>query len=320
MTRACLGVLFLLLQVGCTVASKQAQPVVPSVSYHQHIVSPAAARVWEIAPVTAEDLIAQLDSAGIRRAVLLSVAYLYGDPRRQIPDHYPLVRAENDWLAREVRRFPERLTGFCGFNPLESYAVEELDRCVTVLHLRGLKFHMGNSGVDFRNPQHVERVRQVFAAANAHRMPIVVHLRTRNPGYGGADAEIFLGQVLPAAPDIVVQIAHLGGAGPGYPAHADEAMAVFAKAVAAGDPRTRNLYFDVTTNVTAQTTAENAALIVSRIRQVGVQRVLFGADLATGQPGGNPQPREAWAAFREKLPLSEPELRAIAANVPPYMR
>src|SRR6185436_11824213 len=100
-------------------------------------------------------------------------------------------------------------------------------------------------------------------------------------------------------------IAHLGGAGPGYPPHADEAMAVFAKAVAASDPRTRNLYFDVTTNVTAQTTAENAALIVSRIRQVGVRRVLFGADLATGLPGGNPQPREAWAAFRERLPLSE---------------
>jgi predicted TIM-barrel fold metal-dependent hydrolase len=273
-----------------------------------------------LAPFDAEGLIAQLDAAGIRRAVVLSVGYLYGDPRRQIPDHYPLVRAENDWLAQQVRRYPDRLTGFCGFNPLETYALVEMDRCATVLHLRGLKFHMGNSGVDFRNPQHVERVRQVFAAANARRLPVVVHLRTRNPAYGRADAEIFLAQVLPAAPDVVVQVAHLAGAGPGYPAHADEAMAVFAEAIAAGDSRTRNLYFDATTNVTTKTTAENAALIVSRIRQVGVQRVLFGADLATGLPGGNPQPREAWTTFRTMLPLTDAELGAIAANVPPYMR
>ena len=62
-------------------------------------------------------------------------------------------------------------------------------------------------------------------------------------------------------------------------------MAVFAEAAERGDPRLRNLYFDVATNVTAQTTAEEAALIAKRIRQVGVQHVLYGSDLMP--PGGS---------------------------------
>jgi hypothetical protein len=36
-------------------------------------------------------------------------------------------------------------------------------------------------------------------------------------------------------------------------------------------------------------------------------------------PGGNPPPREHWKAVR-RLPLTDAELRVIAANVPPYMR
>ena len=58
-----------------------------------------------------------------------------------------------------------------------------------------------------------------------------------------------------------------------------------------------------------------AALLATRMRQIGVQRILFGSDGATG---GNAPPREAWAAFRT-LPLTEGEFRTIAMNVPPYL-
>ena len=89
-----------------------------------------------------------------------------------------------------------------------------------------------------------------------------------NIPYGREDATIFLEQVLPAAPDVVVQLAHLAGAGPGYPASADAAMQVYAEAIVNNDTRTRNVYFDITTAVTTDTTADNAALIASRIRQM----------------------------------------------------
>ena len=41
----------------------------------------------------------------------------------------------------------------------------------------GLKLHFGNSDVDLDSPQHVTRLREVFHAANAYHMAIVVHMR-----------------------------------------------------------------------------------------------------------------------------------------------
>jgi hypothetical protein len=83
-------------------------------------------------------------------------------------------------------------------------------------------------------------------------------------------ARAFLEQLLPAAPDILVQVAHLAGTGPGYDdPPADSVMAVLARAVEKGDPRTRRLWFDVATVVDRNITAAQAALVAKRIRQVG---------------------------------------------------
>ena len=73
--------------------------------------------------------------------------------------------------------------------------------------------NFGDSGVDFHDAGHVEKVRRLFAAANQHRMALIVHLE---PGrfYGPAEVEIFLDQIASAAPDVVIQIAHLAGNGP----------------------------------------------------------------------------------------------------------
>jgi predicted TIM-barrel fold metal-dependent hydrolase len=269
-------------------------------------------------PVTADDLIALMDAAGIQRALVLSVAYWYGSPRRQIENEYEKVRADNDWTAQQASRFPERLRAFCGFNPLKDYALAELERCAKHPHIRGLKFHFGNSRIDLRDARQVEQVRRVFRAANERRLPIVVHLRNFAVPYGRQYAEIFLRQILPAAPDIPVQIAHLAGTGPGYEdPPSDEALAVFAEAIAAGNPQTKNLYFDITTLVNLNISVEKSKLLAERIRQLGVRRVLYGSDLAVG---GNLPPRQSWALFRGLLPLTEQEFTTIANNVAPYMR
>jgi hypothetical protein len=75
-----------------------------------------------------------------------------------------------------------------------------------------LELHFGNSDVDLDDAQHIARLRDVFQASNTNRMAIVVHMRssvTRQRPYGAAQARMFLGRVLPAAPDVPVQIAHL---------------------------------------------------------------------------------------------------------------
>jgi uncharacterized protein len=272
-------------------------------------------------PITARDVVALLDSAGIRRAVLLSVAYIYGSPARSVPDEYAKVRAENDWNAAQAARYPGRLRAFCGFNPLKNYALAELARCARDPRLRhGIKLHFGNSDVQLENPDHIQQLRRVFRAANRHRMAIVVHLRasiSRNRSYGPVQARAFLEQLLPAAPDVPVQVAHLAGSGPGYDdPPVDSVMAVLAEAVERRDRRTRRLWFDVATVVNQNISPATAALVAKRIRQVGVNRVLYGSDAAVGD---NLRPREGWAAFR-KLPLTEAEFERIARNVAPYLR
>jgi uncharacterized protein len=271
--------------------------------------------------IAARDVVALLDDAGIRRALVLSGAYLYGSPRRSVEDEHDRVRAENDWTAAQAALYPDRLRAFCSVNPLKGYALDELARCAGSPQLHhGVKLHFGNSDVQLHLPAHLEQLRRLFRAANEHRMAILVHLRaslSRGRPYGAPEARLFLERLLPLVPDSLVQVAHLAGTGPGYSdPPADRAMAVLAEAVQQGDPRTGRLWFDVATVVTPTLPAESAVLVARRIREVGVERVLYGSDAAAGD---NLRPREGWAAFRG-LPLTEEELARIAANVAPYLR
>ena len=294
-----------------------AQTGPPAVAAHQHLISPATAALWGEQPFTAKDLIAQLDTAGIRRGVVLSVAYTFADERKHVADEQAKVEAENNWTSNQVSLYPDRLVAFCSVNPLSTYAHAEIERCRHLPHTIGLKLHFGNSGVSLRNPTHLARMIEVFRTADRDHLPIVVHMRTRtDQPYGREDAELFLNKLLPAAPHITVQIAHLAGAGPGYPDWADEAMAVFANAIAAHDPRTRHVIFDVTTVVTTDTAVDNAALIATRLRQVGLTRVYFGTDLSIH---GNPPPAEQWQTILAKLPLTPAEFATLQHNVTPYL-
>lgn len=300
--------------------------VAPTADYHQHVFSPVIAKLLNPSSsgpqqLTAGDVVALLDTAGIRRGLLLSVAYMYGSPTRTVEDEYAKVRAENDWTGTQAALYPQRLLAFCSFNPLKEYALTELERCAKDPNLKhGLKLHFGNSDVQLENPEHLEQLRRVFRAANQHRMAIVIHMRasiSRKRPYGAAQARLFLEQLLPLAANIHVQVAHLAGTGPGYDdPPSDEALAVLAAAVERRDPRTRRLWFDVASCVDLNISPANAALVAKRVRQIGVKRILYGSDAAAGD---NLRPRESWAAFR-RLPLTESEFKQIARNVTPYLR
>jgi predicted TIM-barrel fold metal-dependent hydrolase len=317
----------LFLTASMLAGAARAQVPAPIGDWHQHVFSAQdialAGPDSGLQPLDAKDVVALLDAAGIRKATLLSIAYMYGKPGRQLDDEPGKVRAENDWTAAQAARYPDRLVAFCSFNPLKEYALQELERCAggpkgAPGMARGIKLHFGNSDVQLDDPAHVARLREVFAAANAAKLAIVVHMRAsigKGRPYGARQARIFVEQVLPAAPDVPVQVAHFAGTGPGYDdPPAREAMAELAASVARHDPRTRNLWFDVASIVDRDIEPELAKLVADTIRRVGVDRVLYGTDSAQG---GNLRPRESWEAFR-KLPLTDAEFTRIARNVPPY--
>ncbi len=292
------------------------------VDYHQHLFSPeAGARAiprWH--GIDADTLIADLDAAGISRAVILSTAYGFANPNKPpVADEHAHVMAENDWTSAQVAKYPNRLLGFCSVNPLTDYAVEEIARCAKDPNLRtGLKLHFGNSDVNVDNPDHLARVRRVFHAANEHHMAIVVHMHAnidhKRP-YGAREARIFLEKLLPEAPDVVVQIAHLAGGG-GYDDPAtDAALAVFIKGIQRQDRRMKNVYFDVCGIALSGRWEKKADLVVRRIRQIGTSRLLYGSDAAVA---GN-LPKDALDNWR-RLPLTQEEFRQIENNVAPYLQ
>jgi predicted TIM-barrel fold metal-dependent hydrolase len=249
-------------------------------------------------------------------------------PGREPQNEYEKVKEENDWVGAQAALYPSRLVAFCGFNPLKDYALTELARCAKNPNTRrGIKLHFGNSDVQMENPEHMEKLKAVFRAANANRMAIVVHMRASislDRPYGPEQARAFLEHLLPLATDVTVQIAHLGGSGPGFDdPKADAFMDALVEGLNGRDSQIRNpksairnrenLWFDITTSAHPTNSPARSALLLKRIRQIGVKRILYGTDAALG---GNLKPRESWAEVT-KLGLTPTSLRRSLAIAHP---
>ena len=345
-----LVVVFMLLMSGCAAAGSNESAalrttplprdkIVPLVDHHQHLASAGTVAMVNsrmpagsapIEPITAERIIALLDAAGIGRAVVLSGAFTFGgysfDPQRSTRTADELaasVRAENEWTLTQVALYPRRLFAFCSFHPQAESALAELRWCADQKGFIGLKLHLEESDIDLTNENHAEAVRRIFAEANRLRMPIVIHPGNNRVNRVAA-TKVFLTRILPAAPDVPVQIAHLHGGGRTSDAALD-ALALYADAVASGDRVARNLLFDMTDIVrnTPKAAPDSApdspavARIVELMRRIGMNRILYGSVPAVF---GRLAPREAWAEFKRVMPLTDAEVARIAANVAPYLR
>lgn len=80
---------------------------------------------------TAEDMVRQMDRAGIRCCIASSHASISAD-----------YRLGNDQMLRAMREFPGRIFGYCGVNPnyLAAELRDELSRCMEA-GMAGIKLH-----------------------------------------------------------------------------------------------------------------------------------------------------------------------------------
>jgi predicted TIM-barrel fold metal-dependent hydrolase len=264
--------------------------------------------------ITADKLIEVMDDAGIKYGVVHSVGYWFGNLNREIPDRQANMMAENDWTVAQTAKYPGRLIPFCGVNPLADYALAEIKRCDAMPQVRGMKIHFANASINPANPEHVAKLRQFFRASNDAGLAIMAHIR--------GPVEPIIDQLLPEAPDVPIQIAHMAS---GW-----QNANKFADAIAAGKPGTRNLYFDWTQALGIEghwkhgsplavpnSTPEARANAANTMRRLGLGRILYGTDMPLSW---NPSPREWWRKTILTLPLSDSEIRDIADNVPPYIR
>lgn len=166
-------------------------------------------------PLTIEDLLADMDAAGIRHGWLMSTAYLAHSPMMVPPEPkaHEIMMSANDFTVGLARAHPDRISTFIGVNPIADDALGEIARWKGDPSVTGIKLHLTNSDVDLRSPEQAEKLAAVFAAAADNGFAIMIHMRTRAADYGARDVDIFLDQVLPHARGVPVVIAHAGGLG-----------------------------------------------------------------------------------------------------------
>lgn len=112
---------------------------------------------------SAEELVAAMDRASVDRAVTFGFGWREMD----------LCRRDNDYVMEAVRRYPDRLIGFCIVNPAAGEdAVREVERCaagglrgVGELMPDGQGFRLDDEGI----------MAPVVEVTMEHAMPLLVH-------------------------------------------------------------------------------------------------------------------------------------------------
>ncbi len=333
------------LTVGPARAQERSADAVPLADHHMHLQSPLIS-AWlhdmETAMPTVFDgisddifaersgvqAVAELDRAGIRQGVLLSMGYMFGfSPVPLAPkERARRMRAENRFNVDAALASHGRLVAFVGINPFEANARDELDYWSRQPGAWGVKLHLGNSGFDPGNAEQVKKLAAFFAAARKARMPLVIHLRGAAP-FTVANITTFIDKVLPGAGDLPVQIAHGGGYG-GIDQPTLDALALYGEAIARKAPGTANLVLDL--SAVAQfdpdkapqkdpdekrTHAELRAAYAAGMRKIGMDRFVLASDWPAISV-----PAAYFAAERTALPITDAEWRQLCANLAPYLR
>lgn len=131
----------------------------------------------------------------------------------------------NDDVVRVQREFPERFVAFASVDPHKPEAVDELERAIETLGMRGGKFHPSLQNFDPSD----ERFFPLWSAAERLQIPCIFHTGTSGIGAGSPGGQgiridlsrpILLDPVAAAFPDLVIVMAHFG-----WPWHM-EAMAM----------------------------------------------------------------------------------------------
>jgi predicted TIM-barrel fold metal-dependent hydrolase len=276
-----------------------------AIDVHTHIASPYLTRFFaggDLAPMGADDLVARLDEANVARAIILAGGY-FGAPVGLNDDSN--MAPENDFVASEVARFPDRLYGFCGINPLFSSAEDEIDRCLALPGMIGVKLHLEGSAVNLTDPRHAQSLAAVFDRIADHDAPVLMHVSDE---YGGPlDSQRFaaLAGIITSHPSVRIAHAHCAGN------IDDDTIETWLRVRSSGYDAATS-FVDVSACLTFHSDAPLAQreLTVWRLRKWGIDHVLFGSDYFAY---GGETPRQALDILT-RYPFTQAELDTILTN------
>ncbi len=156
---------------------------------------------------TAEDILEAMDEDSVDTSVVMGIGWT----------DEGLAREVNDYIIESTRRYPQKLIGFAGINPVwGDSAAREAERCA-MAGLRGIgELHPDSQSFDLDDEQTMaplmEVVREYRLIVTTHSSEPVGHLYT---GKGETRPEV-LWRFIQNFPDATIVCAHWGGGLPFY--------------------------------------------------------------------------------------------------------
>lgn len=143
----------------------------------------------------------------VDRAIVFSIADGPGHRRMDLGDRLPRPNA-NDNTAAFVRSDPDKLIGFLSVDPAQPDALDEMERGVSDLKLRGVKLGPNYQNFDPLGPQ----ARAVYARAQRLGLPVLFHqgtspVRTAPIRYAHP---LLMDEIATAFPELRIVMAHIG--------------------------------------------------------------------------------------------------------------
>jgi len=244
----------------------------------------------------AADLISRLDEGNVEQAVVLSTAYQARSGAG--------VSAENDWVADEVAKFPNRLIGFCGINPLVENAVSEIDRCLELSGMIGVKLQA--SGMDWEDSEQVDALSLVLDKSQERDVPVLIHVAGVPLDHDGI---MNVYRILGTHPNLRLLLAHCAGLS------ATEIEMILFPAVNSV-PRAlslENKFLDLSACLATYQDApmSQRELIVWNLRRWGLDQVFFGSDYL--MVAAVETPKKALETLAQ-YPFTQEEIDLILSN------
>jgi len=270
---------------------------------HTHIASPALLTAKGqlnapgAPPTSAQELIDSfLTVSGSKKAIVLSSAYIWAtvdtvtssqSSAQQLTD----VQYENNFTAEQCNLYPDQLIPFLGVDPLEDYAISEIDRCVDSLGMQGLKLHFANSAVDLSDDVQLEQIKAVMNRSVYHKLPCLIHFG--EPGHDDDfnvnQMQIFIDSILTRISGLCISFAHSTG----FDCFPDPTSSTFSMLTDADNTnqilQENKIFVDISAvfrgdiiDGACPITAANLENFSNLIENWGVDRVFWGSDNIIG--------------------------------------
>jgi predicted TIM-barrel fold metal-dependent hydrolase len=218
---------------------------------------------------------------------LISMAYVYsseefGGKSENIEEK---VREENNYLAFAKTKYPNKIKAFYGIDPLQEFALTEIERCHNELKLDGIKMHFNASQVYLTEPVHLGKIKAVFEYASINQIPILLHFDNSHPKFGKTDIKILADSILAGLEYVNLQIAHLGTSG-GFNQKTKDVIDAFIELFQSNHPISKHrITFDISAvcldkdaDGVSKLTAKDFDELAAYSRKLGFDRIVFGTD------------------------------------------